>query len=150
MCSPGEPDVLVMSRRRSGRRRCGIGTGVRCRLALAITDTDGRMGTADGVRRVPLPDVVLICVAGDGGGGSADRRPNPLGVVPVEALTYDPQLDRPFGRSRITRAVINITDRAARTVLRHRGQSAEFYTSRSGGCSGADEEAWAGTDKWKA
>jgi hypothetical protein len=70
-------------------------------------------------------------------------------VVLVEPLTYDPQLDRPFGRSRITRAVMDITDRAARTVMRTE-ISAEFYASPQRYVLGADESAWADVDKWKA
>jgi hypothetical protein len=143
----GEPEVLVMARSAEwssatwDRNRRSVSS------ALAITDTDSD-GKPTGFV-VYLPDVVLICVRSAGGRWSADRRPNPLKRVLVEALTYDPQLDRPFGRSRITRAVINITDRAARTVLRQE-VSAEFYTSPQRYVLGGEEGAWEGKDKWKA
>lgn len=142
----GEPEVLVMPR--SAETSAALWDRNRRALsaALAITDTD-KDGRPIGLIAY-LPDVVLLCVKG-GGGWLADRLPNPLGVVPVEPLTYDPQLDRPFGRSRITRAVMDITDRAARTVLRTE-VSAEFYASPQRYILGADEEAWAGTDKWRA
>lgn len=38
--------------------------------------------------------------------------------VPMEVLPFRPTLDRPFGRSRISRPVMNITDRAIRSMLR--------------------------------
>jgi Phage portal protein, SPP1 Gp6-like len=44
---------------------------------------------------------------------------------------------------------MDITDRAARTILRTE-ISAEFYASPQRYILGADEEAWSGTDKWKA
>lgn len=142
----GEPDVLIMSRSAEWSSALWSRNRRAVSAALAITDVDGE-GRPSGFT-VYLPEIVLVCVR-TLGVWSADRRPNPLKVVPVEALTYDPQLDRPFGRSRITRAVINITDRAARTVLRQE-VSAEFYTSPQRWVLGVDEEAWAGTDKWRA
>jgi hypothetical protein len=110
--------------------------------AFAITEATDT-GAADGRDRVP-PDAVLSIARRAGRLAVVDRQPNPLGVVLVEPLTYDPQLDRPFGRSRITRAVMDITDRAARTVLRTE-ISAEFYASPQRYVLGADEEAWADT-----
>jgi hypothetical protein len=98
---------------------------------------------------VYLPYAVLSLQKRAGRWSVVDRLPNPLGVVLVEPLTYDPQLDRPFGRSRITRAVMDITDRAARTVMRTE-ISAEFYASPQRYVLGADESAWADVDKWKA
>lgn len=47
-----------------------------------------------------------------------------VSVVPV---CYDPQLDRPFGRSRITRPLMSYTDMAIRTFVRMEA-TAEFYS----------------------
>jgi hypothetical protein len=142
----GEPDVLVMSRSAEWSSALWDRNRRAVKAALAITDTDKEGRPSAFV--VYLSYAVLICVR-DAGVWKVDRRPNPLRVVPVEALTYDPQLDRPFGRSRITRAVMDITDRAARTVLRTE-VSAEFYSSPQRYLLGADPEAWAQTDAWKA
>lgn len=121
----GEPEVLVMARSAEwsaglwDRRRRAVSA------ALAITDTDeqGRPTVLD----VYLPELVLLCRKRSSGSWVAERRVNPLGEVLVEPLTYDPQLDRPFGRSRISRAVMNITDHALSTIVRAE-IGADFYT----------------------
>lgn len=41
--------------------------------------------------------------------------------VPVEALVYKPQIERPMGSSRISRAVMSMHDQALRTVIRMEG-----------------------------
>jgi len=46
--------------------------------------------------------------------------------VPAEVVPYKPRLNRPFGSSRISRAVMSLTDSAVRTVLRSEG-TADFY-----------------------
>src|SRR5699024_2177518 len=53
---------------------------------------------------------------------------NPVGEVLAVALPYKPDLKRPFGHSRISRAAMSITDAALRTVLRAE-VSSEFYSS---------------------
>lgn len=57
-----------------------------------------------------------------------ERMPNMLGHVPVYVLAYHQDLHRPFGRSRINREVMSLTDTAVRTMLRLE-VSAEFYSS---------------------
>ena len=57
----------------------------------------------------------------------------------MEPLVYRPSLDRPFGKSRITRAVMSITDSAVREALRTE-VSAEFFTTPQKYLLGADEE----------
>jgi hypothetical protein len=46
----------------------------------------------------------------------------------VALLPYKPDLDRPFGKSKISRTVMSLTDQAVRTMLRTE-ISAEFYSS---------------------
>jgi hypothetical protein len=64
--------------------------------------------------------------------------------VPVEVIPFQPLLGRPFGRSRITRAVMYLTDAAARTALRTE-VGAEFFNAPQRYALGADEDAF--TDK---
>lgn len=62
-----------------------------------------------------------------------------LGRVPVEPLVYRPTLDRPFGSSRINRAVRSITTSAMRTVARSE-VGAEFFITPQRYLLGADED----------
>lgn len=68
-----------------------------------------------------------------------------LGRVPVEPLRYNPNLSRPFGTSRISRAVMAITDSAMRTVVRSE-VGAEFYSAPQRYLLGADEQDFVGPD----
>lgn len=142
----GEPDVLVMAREATwsaalwdSRRRV-----VSAALAITSTDDGGQPTSMD----VYLPDAVLIMSRRPSGAWVADRRPNPLGEVLVEALAYDPQLTRPFGRSRINRAVMNITDRALLTIIRSE-VSSDFYATPRMAALGVSQEAFA-RGKWQA
>ena len=62
-----------------------------------------------------------------------------LNRVPVEALIYRATLTRPFGASRISRAVRSITDSAMRTVVRSE-VGAEFFSAPQRYLLGADED----------
>ena len=64
-----------------------------------------------------------------------------LGRVPMEALPYRPDIDRPFGRSIISRPVMSITDDAVRTVMRTE-VSAEFYSAPQLLLLGADKDSF--------
>lgn len=70
-----------------------------------------------------------------------DRRPGVPGRLMVEMLTYDPQLSRPFGRSRITREVRYLTDAAVRTLVRSE-VSAEFFAAPQRYVLGAEKGAF--------
>lgn len=149
----GDPEVLIMARSAEWssalwdkRRRC-----VSAALAITSVDTDGRPDAMD----VYLPDVVLTCERRPSGAWVAIRRPSSFGEVLVEPLTYDPQLDRPFGRSRITRPVMSIVDHALSTIVRTEVAS-DFYTAPRMAALGVAEDAfkcgkWAAAiDRWFA
>lgn len=63
------------------------------------------------------------------------------GRVPVEPMTYRASLNRPFGRSRISRAVMYLTDASVRTMLRTE-VGAEFYNAPQRYALGAEEDAF--------
>ena len=142
----GEPAVLVMAREALwsvatwDKRRRQIDA------AMSITDTDdaGQPTRVD----VFLPHVVLSMMRRPSGSWVADRRDNPLGEVPVEALAYKPSLDRPFGRSRISRAVMNATDRALMAIVRGEIGS-DFYALPRMYALGVAEDAFS-KGKWRA
>jgi hypothetical protein len=142
----GEPEVLVMAReatwsaaRWDSRRRL-----VRDMLAVTETDGDGQPSAMD----VFLPDVVLSLTRRPSGAWVADRRTNALGEVLAEPLVYEPSLTRPFGRSRISRAVMNITDRALLTIIRSEIAS-DFYAVPRMYALGVTQDAFT-RGKWQA
>lgn len=75
--------------------------------------------------------------------------PYKMGRPMMVSLAYRPTFLKPFGQSRITRAVMSITDSAVREALRTE-ISAEFFTSPQKYLLGADSEAFANTTKWEA
>lgn len=74
-------------------------------------------------------------------GWTTDRQTHGLSRVPMEAFPYRPSLDRPFGRSRISRRVMSITDRAIRNAVRA-DVSGEFYMAPHLFLLGAGEDAF--------
>lgn len=76
-------------------------------------------------------------------------QPYTMGRPTMEALVYRPTFNRPFGQSRINRAVMSITDSAVREALRTE-ISAEFFTSPQKYLLGADRDAFKATTKWEA
>ena len=77
------------------------------------------------------------------------EEPYMMGRPAMEAFSYRPTYDKPFGQSRITKAVMSITDSAVREALRTE-ISAEFFTSPQKYLLGADPDAFKETTKWEA
>lgn len=142
----GDPPVVVMARSAEwsaalwDKRRRAV------KAAVTISDADDSGPTA---LDLWLPGEVISCRKSAANRWSVTRQKHRLGSTLVQPLTYDPQLDRPFGRSRITRAVMDITDRAIRTILRTE-VSAEFYASPQRWVMGAEEESFESMDRWQA
>lgn len=114
--------------------------------ALTFTDTDLN-GNVTGFN-VWLPDKVYICRKESGNLWSAETIQTNYGRPSVVAISYDPQLNRPFGRSRITRPVMSLTDAAFRTMLRMEA-NAEFYSAPRLWFLGLDKKAMK-ADTWKS
>ncbi|QPK80810.1 phage portal protein [Schaalia sp. ZJ405] len=83
------------------------------------------------------------------GAWSAVPLGNATGQLLVEPIIYDPQLGRPFGRSRITREVRYLTDAAIRTLVRTE-TSAEFFATPQRYVLGVDDGTFDGRDRWSA
>lgn len=158
--SAGEPPVVIQARdarwtsvQWDTRRRC-----VTAGLAInGATSPDGDGWDLDTIARFVepsdatlfLPGETIRLTRGKRGAWQVQRLPNPAGRVLIEMLTYDPQISRPFGRSRISREVRYLTDCAIRTMVRTEA-SAEFFSSPQRYVLGADEDAFAGVDRWSA
>lgn len=139
----GEPEVLVMPK--SAQWASGLWNWRTRALdaAFAVNDVDdyGRpiemtLYTTD--RTIRLRNTAA-------GWRLIDERSHGLNRVPVEPLVYRPTLDRPFGSSVISRAVMSITDDAVRTVLRSE-TSAEFYSAPQYLLLGADPDSFKDDD----
>ena len=144
----GEPEVLVMARAADAsaavwdrRRRAVAGF-----LSVVGVDEQG----VPSVLVMYTREAVLTLWKTPAGRWRVDRREHPLGRVTVAPLAFQPELNRPFGHSRITRAGMGITDAALRTLVRAEA-SAEFYSAPQYWVLGGDKGAFsAAGDKWSA
>lgn len=141
---PGEPDVQIQSHSAESSAAVWDRRSRRMGAALTISSFD-----EDRPNRFVayLPNVVLICTR-DGGTWTAERISNRIGRTLAVPVTYDPQLTRPFGRSRISNPVMALTDMAVRGYVRMEG-NAEFYSSPQLAIEGIDPEAFEGASEQK-
>jgi hypothetical protein len=141
----GEPDVLYLAR--AADMSAAVWDRRRRSLAgfLSIIDTDD-MGATEMV--FYTPEWVYSLVKSSTG-WRASKRANRLDEVQVARLAFEPELNRPFGHSRITRTSMGLTDAAVRTLLRAE-VSAEFYSADKYWLFGADVTKFIGGDKWSA
>lgn len=142
----GEPDVLIQARDAEWSTAIWDKGRQEISSALAITDTDD-LGNPTAATMFLRDDTIHL--TSDRGAWSMERLGNLTGRVLVEPLIYDPQLNRPFGHSRITREVRYLTDAAVRTLVRTE-TSAEFFSSPQRWAMGVDEDAFKNTDRWTA
>lgn len=112
----------------------------RIKAALTITGADAN-GTITSFN-VWLPGRNYAVSSRNGlAGWQAQRQDNRLDRVAVVPFAYDKQMDRPFGRSRINRTLMNLTDMAVRTMVRME-VSAEFYSVPKLWFLGLDKDAF--------
>lgn len=142
----GEPPVLIQARDASMSAALWDQRRRQIKAFLAITSTDDN-GAPDGLLFFTATDTWTIDRDGSLWEATPAKRRN--GRVPVQPIVYDPQLSRPFGRSRITREVRYLTDAAIRTLVRAE-TSAEFFTSPQRYILGADSDAADQMDRWTA
>lgn len=133
----GEPDPQIQSH--SAESSAAIWDRRKRRIGSAVTISEIKDNNPVSFI-VYLPDVILSCAKVDGK-WSAERIQNRIGQTLVVPLTYDPQLGRPFGRSRITNPVMALTDMAVRAYVRMEG-NAEFYSSPQLAIEGIDPDAF--------
>ena len=118
---------------------------------MTRTDTDEFGDVTVREVTVYLPDKTVVLgfpAAGERAEATAVVLPNPVGRPLMVALVVGADLRRPFGRSRITRAVMSLTDSAVRTIVRSE-VAAEFFSTPQRAILGADPEALE-TSKWDA
>ncbi len=144
----GEPDVLLLPK--SAREATGLWDRRTNSLTdgLSVTSFD-EVGFPTQLVWYARDHVTTYTRRGDGK-WSTDSQPNPLGRVWMEPLPFRPDLERPFGRSRISRAVMSLTDSGLRTLARAESH-AEFFASPQRYALGADQDAFGSkADRWNA
>ncbi|WHS27546.1 phage portal protein [Auritidibacter ignavus] len=143
--APGEPDVQIQSHEAESAAALWDYRNRRIKAGITISELDEK-GPSRFV--VYLDDVVLICERNDSGKWAAERSANPVGRALMVPVTYDPQTNKPFGRSRITNPVMSLTDMAVRAYVRMEG-NAEFYSSPQLAIEGIDPEAFGNVSEQK-
>lgn len=147
----GEPEVLISTQ--SALYGSGIWDARRRRLKAALTITD-----MDDVGRVTAWAMFMYGVTVTARyvdeRWQVERFTHTLDRLPVELIPYKPRLDRPFGCSRISRAVMGLADSALRTLFRMEVH-AEFFSSPQRYAMGADESMFVDADgeplnQWEA
>src|SRR5690606_29353260 len=123
------------------------GRARRLRSLLSVTargDVNGAdAGRPTGVA-LYLDGVTITLAKSDGRWSVTDRSEHSWGV-PAEPLVYKPRSGRPFGSSRISRAVMSLHDQALRTVIRMEGH-ADVYSFPKMWLLGADESIFKNAD----
>ena len=141
----GESEVLYLAR--AADMSAAVWDRRRRSLAgfLSIIDTND-LGATEMV--FYTPEWVYSLVKSSAG-WRASKRANRLDEVQVARLAFEPELNRPFGHSRITRTSMGLTDAGVRTMLRNE-VGAEFYSADKYRLFGADVTKFIGDDKWSA
>jgi len=111
-------------------------------LSILGYDSDQPDRIAEQVLYLPEGNIYMVK---EGGVWSVDRDTHDLGRVPVEPLVFKPRVNRPYGSSRISRAVMSMTDLAMRCVMRSE-ITAELYSVPQRVLMGADESDFKNAD----
>lgn len=144
----GEPPVVVQARDAEWSAALWDTRRRIIEAALTIDKTD-KYGQPSGAIMYTHTAIWRIDARENGGGWKAEKLGDTPNRIFVEALCYDPQLNRPLGHSRITREVRYLTDAAVRTMVRTE-TSAEFFSSPQRYVLGAERADFAGQDRWSA
>ena len=123
----GEPPVVVQARDAEWSAALWDTRRRIIEAALTIDKTD-KYGQPTGAIMYTHTAIWRFDARENGDGWKAEKLGDTPNRIFVEALCYDPQLNRPLGHSRITREVRYLTDAAVRTMVRTE-TSAEFFSS---------------------
>lgn len=148
---PGEPDVVINFYTAETATALWNYRKKRIDWGLVVTDLkrNPKTGSVEPRQVIMHSDthVYVITKAEDEVWRSVRARHN-MGRPMMEVLAYKPSIKRPFGKSRISRTVMSLTDRAMRTGLRAEIGS-EFYTSPQKYLLGASDDDF-DKDRWTA
>ena len=147
---PGEPDVIVGAYPAGSAAALWDWRRKRISAGIAIIDVTRDV---DGWQKPSWVNMytdayTLVCRRSANGRWTVERHGNPIGRPLMEPLRYRPTLSRPFGKSRISRPVRSIIDRALGVAMRTE-VSAEFYTWPQRYLLGADRKTAESMSKTK-
>lgn len=142
----GDPEVVVQARSAEWATGLWDSRSRRMKAFLAVTDQDD-YGTPSAFTFM-VPGGVWVAVRELNEWKVMSEQFVPGGRLLAEPIVYDPQLNRPFGRSRITHEVRYLTDAAVRTLVRAE-TSAEFFAAPQRYALNVDADAFEGK-KWTA
>lgn len=108
------------------------------RSGLVVSDMDRHGQPTRFILLTPVSSAEIVL---ESGRWTAHVVQHDLGRVPLEPVTYKRRVARPFGSSRISRAVMSITESAMRTVARSE-VGAEFFSAPQRYLLGADRSAF--------
>jgi hypothetical protein len=133
----GQPEAMITTRSAMDATGTWDSYSGALENALEITARDSRGAPVSMVLHFPGR---YVAIEWDGKRWRGFERRHSFGML-AEALPFQPDLDRPFGRSRITRATMYLTDAMVRTMLRTE-IGAEFYNAAQRYVLGADDDAF--------
>lgn len=136
----GEPDVVVRSL--SARTTTGDWNANARRLTSLLTVTASKWGR---VTEFILATDERVYTVAEGARGLEVVAVAGVALCPGSLLPFRPDLDNPFGRSRLSHPVMRAIDRAQRTLLRSE-ITAEFFSAPQRYLLGADEDIFMGED----
>jgi hypothetical protein len=141
----GEPEVLISGHSAETATALWDNRKKRVSCGLVITKVVEKEAT----EYVMFTDAAAIRIGVlPNGRWTSTRAEHSMGRPLIEPLVYKPANDRPFGRARISRGVMSITDRAIRAIFRTEVAS-EFYAAPQRYVLGAEEDLFA-NGKWEA
>lgn len=143
----GEPPVLVSFYSAENAAAIWDSRLKRIECGLTIIDVDEKTNIPTWINL--YTDNAVIEIKKSGIKFEATRHEHGQGRPLMEVLPYSPDLDRPLGKSRISRAVMSISDSAVRTALRSE-VSAEFFTSPQKYMLGVEDDLFKNQTKWEA
>lgn len=136
--SLSEPDVMIVSK--SALEATGIWNKRTRRLDAFLSVADFTTTGEPDDFTLYLPGITITVI----GGEVVDESRHKL-WIPANPVVYRPSMDRPFGRSRLSRSVMFLTGAAVRALLRMEG-TADFYGTPHLLLMGALMEQFQGVD----
>ncbi|WP_312715485.1 phage portal protein [Corynebacterium flavescens] len=132
----GEPPVVIQTR--SATEGSALWSQRSRRIVAGMTINEGIDGVESPELNLWMSDRV-VTIWQEGNSYQVLRQPHSLGKVPMVMLAHRPRLNKRYGMSRITRPLMDLTDAAARTVIRMEG-TAEFFSFPQRWITGVDED----------